>query len=52
MMITSSAQQYIDLYRQCRTTICEHSGGVMNDVRDEAFGRFTKDGLPTQKVER
>ncbi len=52
MMITSSAQQYIDLYRQCRTTICEHSSGVMNDVRDEAFGRFTKDGLPTQKVER
>ena len=48
----SSEQQYIDLYRQCRTMICEHSSDVMNAARDAAFGRFATTGFPSRKVER
>ena len=51
-MITSSEQQYIDLYKQCRAIIHEHSSDVMNAVRDEAFERFAKNGFPSRKVER
>ena len=52
-MITSgSEQQYIDLYKQCRTMIHEHSNGVMNSVRDEAFECFAANGFPSKKVER
>jgi len=51
-MITSSKQQYIDLYKQCREMIREHSSEVMNTVRDEAFKRFTSQGFPSRKVER
>ena len=47
-----SEQQYIDLYRQCRQLIFDHSSEVMNAVRDEAFGRFCKNGFPSKKVER
>ena len=47
-----SEQQYIDLYKQCRTMIHEHSSDVMNAVRDEAFERFAVSGFPTRKVER
>ena len=47
-----SEQQYIDLYEQCRTIICEHSSDVMNAVRDEAFERFKTLGFPSKKVER
>ena len=47
-----SEQQYIDLYKQCRTMICEHSSDVMNAVRDEAFEHFVSSGFPTRKVER
>ena len=47
-----SEQQYIDLYKQCRGIICEHSSDVMNAVRDEAFERFVASGFPTRKVER
>ena len=45
-----SEQQYIDLYQQCREIICEHSSGVMNAVRDEAFERFRKQGFPTRNA--
>ena len=48
----SSEKQYIDLYKQCRTMIHEHSSDVMNAVRDEAFERFRMQGFPTKKVER
>ena len=51
-MITSSEQQYIDLYKQARQMICEHSSEVMNAVRDEAFERFASAGFPSKKVER
>jgi Fe-S cluster assembly protein SufD len=47
-----SEQQYIDLYKQCRTMIHEHSSDVMNNVRDEAFERFAANGFPSKKVER
>ncbi|MBQ3768357.1 MAG: Fe-S cluster assembly protein SufD [Prevotella sp.] len=45
-------QQYIDLYKQCRGMICEHSSDVMNTERDAAFERFASNGFPTRKVER
>ena len=48
----ASEQQYIDLYKQCRTMIHEHSSDVMNSVRDEAFERFKTSGFPSRKVER
>ena len=48
----NSEQQYIDLYKQARGMIHEHSGDVMNSVRDEAFERFMSSGFPTRKVER
>jgi len=52
MMITSSEQQYIELYEQAQQMICEHSSAVMNAQRDEAFKRFASNGFPTKKVER
>ena len=45
-------QQYIDLYKECRGMIYEHSSDVMNAVRDTAFDRFAASGFPTRKVER
>ena len=51
-MITSSEQQYIDLYKECREMICGHSSDVMNAQRDTAFERFASSGLPTRKQER
>lgn len=48
----NSEQQYIDLYKQARGMIHEHSSDVMNSVRDEAFERFVSSGFPTRKVER
>ena len=47
-----SEQQYIDLYKQARGMICEHSSDVMNAVRDEAFEHFLTLGFPSKKVER
>ena len=51
-MITSSEQQYIDLYKECREMICGHSSDVMNAQRDAAFERFASSGFPTRKQER
>jgi len=45
-------KQYIELYESCRDMIFRHSSEVMNAVRDAAFERFAKNGLPTKKVER
>ncbi len=47
----NSEQQYIDLFREARQTICDHSSAVMNAVRDEAFRRFSSTGFPSKKVE-
>ena len=48
----NSEQQYIDLYRECRTMICSHSADVLNAQRDAAFERFCQKGFPTRKQER
>ena len=47
-----SEQQYIELYEQCRTMICDHAPALMNDVRDQAFDDFRSLGFPSRKVER
>ena len=52
MMITPSEKQYIELYRQCRQMIFDHSPALLNAVRDEAFEQFEAQGFPTPKVER
>ena len=36
-MITSSENQYIELYEQARQMIFDHAPEVMNVVRDQAF---------------
>ena len=51
-MITSSEQQYIELYEQARQMISSHAPEAMNAVRDEAFRQFASSGFPTRKVER
>ena len=51
-MITSSEQQYIDLYKQARQMLFNHSSEVMNAQRDASFERFKAQGFPTKKVER
>jgi len=48
----NSAQQYIDLYTQCRDLIAAHAAPVMNAVRDRAADDFRRLGFPSQKVER
>lgn len=48
----SSEQQYIDLYRQARQMICDHSSDRMNAERDAAFEHFAAAGFPSRKVER
>ena len=47
-----SEKQYIDLYGQCRDTICHHSAAPLNAVRDRAFEDFKRLGFPSRKVER
>ena len=51
-MITSSEQQYIDLYTQARQLIFDHAPEMMNAVRDKAFEDFRKQGFPSKRVER
>ena len=51
-MITSSEQQYIDLYTQARQMIFDHAPEAMNAVRDQAFEDFRKQGFPSKRVER
>lgn len=48
----NSEQQYIDLFRQCRTMIDSYSAPVLNALREQAFQDFLQQGFPTQKVER
>jgi len=51
-MATASEQQYIDLYNQCRQQIIDHSADALNNVRDQAFNDFKRQGFPSRKVER
>ena len=48
----NSEKQYIDLYKQARQMIFDHSSEAMNAVRDEAFEHFKALGFPSKKVER
>lgn len=48
----NSEKQYIDLFQNCGAMISEHSSEVMNALRADAFEKFSKNGFPTQKVER
>ena len=48
----NSEKQYIDLYKQARQMIFDHSPETMNAVRDEAFEHFKAQGFPSRKVER
>jgi Fe-S cluster assembly protein SufD len=48
----NSEQQYIDLFREARQMICNHSSDAMNAVRDEAYRWFVSNGFPSKKVER
>lgn len=48
----NGGKQYIDLYRESREIIMQHSASLMNAVRDEAFGCFERMGFPSRKVER
>ena len=48
----SSEQQYISLYEQCRGMIAAHSAGVLNQVREQAYDDFRRNGFATRKVER
>ena len=45
-------QQYIDLYRECRDMIAEHSASLLNAPREQALADFERLGFPTQKEER
>src|SRR5574344_768221 len=47
-----SEKQYIDLYNECRSMICNHSADAMNVLRDKAGEDFNRLGFPTRKVER
>ena len=48
----NSEQQYMDIFTGCREILDSHSAGAMNALRDKAFEDFTRQGFPTQKVER
>lgn len=45
-------QQYIDLFSQAESMICQHSADVLNAPRAAAMADFEKQGFPTKKVER
>ena len=45
-------QQYIDLFSQAESMICQHSADVLNAPRATAMADFEKQGFPTKKVER
>ena len=45
-------QQYIDLFTDFETTICQHSAEVLNAPRAKAFADFERLGFPTRKQEK
>lgn len=44
-------QQYIDLFKQHEGLISQHSAGVLNNYRSQAFAHFEHLGFPTNKQE-
>ena len=49
--IMQSKEQYLNLYRECRSLIGRHSAPVMNVLRDEAHDELLRMGFPTRKDE-
>ena len=47
----SSEKQYIQLFADNETLICEHSCPAMNAVRHTASEAFTRLGFPSRKTE-
>ena len=45
-------KQYIDLFSQCESLICQNSSDVMNAPRSKAFADFEAQGFPTRKQEK
>lgn len=50
--VAKSEEQYIELYKACRKSICDHSAPVLNTIRDKALDDFMATGFPPKKVER
>lgn len=50
--LSKSAQQYAELYDECKELICQNAPEIMNSIRDEAAKHFNCIGLPSKKVER
>ena len=48
----NSEKQYIELYRQHRDLVTNHSCEVMNACRESAATLLSEQGLPTHKTER
>ena len=46
-----SKEQYLNLYRECRTLIGQHSAPVMNVLRDESHDELLRMGFSTRQVE-
>lgn len=47
----AALHQYISLYEQAGTMLCQHSAPLMNALRDGAFSALKTHGLPTRKTE-
>jgi Fe-S cluster assembly protein SufD len=46
-----SKQQYLNLYKECRSLIASHSSETMNALRDKAYADLEQSGFPTKRVE-
>ncbi len=46
-----SEQQYIDLFEQEKSTICEGSAKVLNALREASYKAFRENGFPSRKDE-
>ena len=46
-----SKQQYLDLYKECRSLIASYSSEAMNALRDKAYADLEQSGFPTKRVE-
>ena len=49
--MSNALTQYIKLFEENRDTICSHSAGKLNAVRDEALGRLRDARLPDKNCE-
>ena len=47
----AALHQYISLYEQAGTMLCQHSAPLMNALRDRALSALKTHGLPTRKTE-